>query len=297
MIRVTFKQIAVFVSVAKTGNMTLATSALNITQSACSMALSALESQLGGALFDRQGKKLVLNERGRMLFPKAANIITQVNDLQDLMTGSKYQELTGHLIVGASTTIGNYVLPKLIGQFITTNPKTKITLKVANTEQIIQQLLQYKIDIGLIEGNCFSDEIEVIPWKHDQLIIIAAPQFQLIKKKISINDLLKAKWILREPGSGTRRKFEEALKGKIVPFLELGNTEAIKQAVQEGIGISCLSKTAVIQSIKNKQLIELKTPFLKIKRDFYIIINMEKHKTAVLNQFIKECKKHSINEN
>ncbi len=298
MIRITLKQIAVFVSVAKTGNMTLATSALNITQSACSMALSALESQLGGALFDRHGKKLVLNERGRILLPKAANIITQINELQDLMTGKKYQELTGHLIVGASTTIGNYVLPEIIGHFITANPKTQITLKVANTEQIIQQLLKYEIDIGLIEGNCFAKDIEVIPWKHDQLIIIAAAQFPLLKKtKLSFEDLRNAKWILREPGSGTREKFEEAIKGKIVPFLELGNTEAIKHAVQAGIGISCLSKTAVIQSIKNKQLIEVKTPFLKMTRDFYIVIHKEKHKTAVLNQFIKECKKHYISGN
>lgn len=289
--RITFKQLEVFVAVAKTGNMTLAAATVHITQSACSMALSALEQQLKGVLFDRYGKKLVLNERGRVLFPKAANIITQIKDLQDLMIGKHHQELAGHLIVGASTTIGNYVLPEMIGEFITAYPNVKITLRIANSEQIIQQLLKFKIDIGMIEGNCYSEEIEVLPWKKDQLVVIAAPQHPLLKKsKISLKDLRSARWILREHGSGTREKFEEAIKGKIIPFLEFGNTEAIKNAVQAGLGISCLSKTAVAESLKNGQLIELKTPILKLSRDFFILTHKEKHKTAVLNKFIFESK-------
>lgn len=293
--RITLKQIEVFVAIAKAGNMTHASEILFLTQSACSMALSTLENQLGGVLFDRHRKKLILNERGRVLLPKAANIITQIKELQDLMTGKKEGVLAGHLIVGASTTIGNYLLPKIIGNFVTLHPLAKITLSVANTEQIIQKLLKFDIDIGMIEGNCYSDDLEILPWKKDELIIIASPEHSLSKnRKITLEHLCSAKWILREPGSGTREKFEEALNktnGKVKPFLQLGNTEAIKNAVLTGLGISCLSKTAVSDLLNTGQLVELKIPFLKLTRDFYILLHKEKHKTTILNNFISACKK------
>src|SRR5690606_12408156 len=130
-----------------------------------------------------------------------------------------------------------------IGQFVTAYPQTKITLHVANTEQIIQQLLKFNIDIGMIEGDCYADAIEVLPWRKDELIIIASPNHPLTKqKKIKIADLHQQKWILREHGSGTRQKFEAAMTHTISPFLELGHTYAVKQAVIAGLGISCLSK-------------------------------------------------------
>jgi DNA-binding transcriptional LysR family regulator len=288
--KITFKQIEVFVAVAKLGNMTQAAKSLFLTQSACSMALSALESQLGNALFDRHGKKLVLNEKGKILFPKSANILTQITELEDVMKGEKTTMLTGNLVVGASTTIGNYLLPGIIGNFINEHPQTKIVLRVGNTETIIQQLLKFNIDIGLIEGSCYTDDILVTPWKKDELIIIAAPTHPLAKKhKLQESDLQQAKWILREAGSGTREKFEEAMGGKILPFLELGHTEAIKNAVLLGFGISCLSKTVVKDALENGTLIQLRTPFLKLTRDFFILLHKDKHRMALLGAFIKAC--------
>lgn len=281
--RITLKQLDVFVTLAKTSNMTRASETLHLTQSACSMALSTLEHQLGSVLFDRHGKKLILNERGKVLFPKAANILAQIKELQDLTAGQ--------LTIGASTTIGNYLLPGIIGHFVKQHPHTKITLRIANTEQIIKQLLSFDIDIAMIEGKCYSDEIDVLPWKKDELIIIASLHHPLAKqKKITRDDLYAAKWILREPGSGTREKFEEATQGKISTFLELGHTEAVKHAVLANLGISCLSRTTVTELLKNGQLVELKTPFLTLTRDFYILIHKHKHKTTVLSQFIDECK-------
>ena len=289
--KITFKQIEVFVAIAKIGNVTQASEALYLTQSACSMALSAFESQLGGVLFDRHGKKLILNDRGRMLFPKAANILAQVQELQNVMVGEKDGMLAGHLRVGASTTIGNYVMPSIIGNFVSSHPMVNISLKVANTEHIIQDILKFDVDIGMIEGNCYVDEIEILPWKKDELIVVASSAHPLAKKRnITLENLHHEKWILREPGSGTREKFEEAMMGNVKPFLELGNTEAIKQALLADIGISCLSRVAVIDHLKSGQLVEFKTPFLKLIRDFYILLHKDKHKTAMMNAFITACK-------
>jgi DNA-binding transcriptional LysR family regulator len=184
------------------------------------------------------------------------------------------------------------LLPHIIGNFVTQHPHVHTTLSINNTEQIIHNLLKFNIDIGMIEGNCYSNEIEVLPWKKDELIIIASAKHLLTKKrKMTLEHLLQNnKWILREQGSGTREKFEEAISGKIKPFLELGNTEAIKQAVLSGVGISCLSKIAVSDFLKTGQLIELKTPFLKLTRNFYIILHKDKYKTFILDYFIKACR-------
>lgn len=287
--KITFKQLEVLVAVAKHENMSLAAENIHLTQSACSMSLSNLEQQLGGALFNRIGKRLILNEYGRILYPKAINILTQAHELQNLMMDAQKKPM-GHLIVGASSTIGNYVLPKIISRFIRNFPQTKISLQVSNTEQIIKKTLDFEIDIGFIEGNCYAFDLNVQAWRQDELIIIASPDHPLSKKKkISLQDLKRAEWILREKGSGTREQFEVAIKASILPFLEFSHTEAIKHAVTTDIGISCVSELTVTELLKNKKLVRLSTPFLKLSRYFYILLHKDKYQTAILREFMKQC--------
>lgn len=287
----TIKQLEIFVAVAKYANMSTAAESLFLTQSACSMAISSLENALNGLIFERHNKKLSLNERGRILLPKAHNILAQVTDAQNAMLDLRPEHLAGHLIIGASSTIGNYILPSLIGKFVTDYSQIEATLKVANTEEIIQKTLDFSIDLGIIEGKCSSKEIETSDWIKDELIIIAPSRHPLVKKSsLTLKDLSSAKWILREPGSGTRETFEEAVGYKIKPFLEFGHTEAIKQAVQSGIGLSCVSRTTVLADLKNKSLIELKTPFLHLHRSFKFIIHKNKYQSAALMAFINACK-------
>jgi DNA-binding transcriptional LysR family regulator len=161
-----------------------------------------------------------------------------------------------------------------MGNFVNIYPKVNIKLQIANTEEIIQKLLKFNIDIGLVEGSCTVDKIEIIPWRKDELVIIASKNHPLsTKNKILLEDLLAEKWILRESGSGTRENFERAIGTKIHPFLELGQSEAVKHAVIAGLGISCLSKITVENDLKSNQLVILKTPFLKLTRDFYILLH------------------------
>jgi DNA-binding transcriptional LysR family regulator len=197
--KITFKQLEVFVEIAKMSNMTLAAENVFLTQSACSMALSSLENQLGNFLFDRHGKKLLLNDQGKLLFPKASGIISQMQELEDLLMSKRTGMLSGKLRVGASSTIGNYLLPTFVGKFITKNSEVKIGVEIGNTEQIIQQVLKFTVDIGMIEGDCFSEDIQVTPWKKDELIIVASPAYALAKKrKISLSDIQHEKWIMRD---------------------------------------------------------------------------------------------------
>jgi len=289
--RVTLKQLEVFIAIAKTENMSQAAETLHLTQSACSMALSTLEKQLNSILFDRHNKRLTLNERGRFLLSKAISIITQTQELQDSMVENNRESLSGHLIIGASLTIGNYLLPRIVGNFITLHPEVKMSLKISNTESIIQQLLKFDIDLAIVEGSCYHDEIKSLTWGKDELVVITSPSDLLAQKnKITRQDLSNSRWILREVGSGTRAHFDIAFGGKVEPFLELGHHEAIKQAVKNGLGISCLSKITVAKEIKNKELVILETPFLKLSRNFYLLLHKDKYRTTLLNEFIKISK-------
>jgi DNA-binding transcriptional LysR family regulator len=289
MLRITFKQLKIFAVIAQKQNMSHAAEILHLSQSACSMALAALENQLNCMLFDRHAKQLILNENGRFFLPKVLNLLAQAEEIQSWAEGAGRQELAGHLIIGASSTIGNYILPQIIGRFTDQNPHTRIFLQVGNTQQVIQSLLEFKIDVGFIEGGCYAENIKTTSWRQDQLVIIAAPAHPLARKKnLKLADLIESRWILREPGSGTRERFEHAMDTKITPFLELGHTEAIKNAVQAGLGISCLSEVTVAESIKNKQLVILKTPFLNLTRPFYLFVHQDKHPTNLLKAFLHQ---------
>lgn len=288
--RITLKQLEVFVAIAKTGNVSHAAKRMYLSQSACSMALATLEEQLEGSVFDRHGKQLFLNERGRVLLPKAGSVISQISELKDMMMENKKDNLSGQLIIGASKTIGNYLLPKLISELAYTHKNIQINLKIATTKAILSRLLTFNIDVALIEANCFSDKVHTYPWKKDELVIIAAPKYPLSKKKkLTLSDIANARWLLRKQSSSIREKLEEKIGGKIRPFLELDDTDALKQATQAGLGISCLSRFVVEDSLKNNSLVELKTPFLTLSREFYILIHKEKYQSTVISEFLKKA--------
>lgn len=286
--KITLRQLEIFLVIAKMENMSRAAEVLFLSQSACSMALTLLEEQLEGQLFDRHNKKLILNDRGKLLFSQAQKIIDQVKELTLLLQIKDNQQLTGSLTIGASTTIGNYLLPIIIAKFRHLHPRTNIRLEINNTQEIIEKLANFEIDAGFIEGSCSHSDLDSTVWRHDELVVIAAPDHPLVKKtRISRQDLQQQKWIIREPGSGTRERFEQAMVDSVIPFLELGHTEAIKQAVAAGIGISCLSKATVEKPLAEGELVALKTPFLSLGREFYKVIHREKYQTLLLKEFIK----------
>lgn len=285
--KITFRQLEVFVFIAKLQNMSAAAQTLALSQSACSMALTNLESQLNTPLFDRLGKKLLLNAEGKAMLVKADNILAQVKTLETSFLSEDNHALIGNINIGASSTIGNYILPTKIARFTLQHPNVNITLSIANTENIINNINQYNIDIGLIEGPCYHPDIKIIPWKQDELIIVASPDHPLAKKhNISLADIKNEKWIFREIGSGTRELTDQRLQGNVKPFLTLGNTEAIKQAVIAGFGISCVSKISVSDAIKEKKLVQLDLAKPNLNRALSLIIHRDKYQTIVLKKMI-----------
>jgi DNA-binding transcriptional LysR family regulator len=291
MLRATLRQIEVFVATTQKGSVTQAAAAIGMTQSAASMALADFENQLGTRLFDRIGKRLALNDDGRLLYPHAVELLERAQQMEQLFRTS---ERAVDLRLGASSTIGNYLLPQLIGRFRAARPGSRVALEVGNTQRVIDAILRFEIDVGFVEGPCMHADIEATPWREDLLAICAAPDHPLAQPGAATLDALRqADWILRERGSGTREVVEQLLTsqlGDIRLTMELGGTEAIKRAVEAGIGISCLPTIALSGSVERGNLVALPTPFLHLTRSMHIVLHRQKYRTEGMESLLQLCR-------
>jgi DNA-binding transcriptional LysR family regulator len=281
---ISLRKLEIFTAVARLGSVTQAAKQLLLSQSAVSMALADLENHHNGALFIRRGRTLILNDRGKLLLPLAEEIIEQAANFTKYLETSA-QEPTGELKIGASTTIGIYLLPLLVANFSKQYPKARITMQVGNTEVISTSLAQGKLDLALIEGPCHIDKLRQTRWFDDRLVIIAAPSHPWVNKGIvTQKKLQKEKWIMREAGSGTREVFEHALGlplQQLKEIIELGHTEAIKKAVEAGLGVSCLSQLAVQRELDLGVLVAIPTD-LDLTRSLTLLLPDSEYQSPLL---------------
>jgi DNA-binding transcriptional LysR family regulator len=294
--RFTLRQLQIFVAVAQHESVSRAADALSLSQSATSTSLSELERQSDCQLFDRAGKRLSLNALGLQLLPQAVALLEQASEIERLLIG---QSGFGSLKVGATLTVGNYLATLLIGNFMQRHPECKVKLQVHNTAHVVQQIAHYDLDLGMIEGECQHPDIEVTPWVEDELVVFCAPQHPLAERGVAtLNELSQEAWILREQGSGTRLTFDQAMRhhpGSLNIRLELEHTEAIKRAVESGLGIGCISRLALRDAFRRGSLVPVETPELDLRRQFYFIWHKRKYQTAAMREFIEMCRALTAN--
>ena len=288
--KISLRHLEIFTVVAKRGSIKEAANELYLSPSAVSMSLSELEKSLGVKLFDRLGKKLILNNFGELLFQEANHLIDRVNYIENIFKSKKF---SGNFKIGCTQSIGNYVLPDIISLFKNENPDVEISLIIENTENIMKKLLKFEIDLAFIEGIVNHKLVESYNWLKDEIVIFCGKNHIFSKKKrVTINDLKKAQWILREKGSGTRDIFEKAIYNKIKNlkiFLEINQIEGIKRIVEKGIGVGALSYFTIKKELENGSLVKLNTSF-KIEREFKIVLHKKKFKTPLIEEFIKFSK-------
>ncbi|NNM52574.1 MAG: LysR family transcriptional regulator [Pseudomonadales bacterium] len=289
--RITLKQLEVFVAIAQEGTVLKAADRLSLTQSASSMSLADLERQLGRQLFDRVGRRLQLNDTGNLLLPKAIDILSRTEDLEKQAANDSSE--MGQLRIGSSLTIGGYLIPSLMGTYLRNHPSSRLSLDMGNTRHVIENLEKFHIDIGFIEGYCHAPEIDVLPWQEDELVIFVGKDHPLAcTREVTLDDLAHCDWILREPGSGTRETFDHAVFGKLAQIkmaMELSQTEAIKHVVESGFGVGCLSRISLHDAITQGRLVPLSTPYLNLRRKFLILIHRQKYRGGHLNRFVEFC--------
>lgn len=289
--RYTLRQLEVFLATAHFENVSRAAAQLNMSQSAASGALKELESQFEVKLFERAGKRLRLNELGRQLWPRAEALIGQARDLEAGLLA--HQEL-GQLKVGATLTIGNYLAVSIMARYMAEQPGARVQLEVANTSTIVDRVLGFDLDLGLIEGEINHRDLELLPWRGDDLVVFCAPEHPLAsRERLDDHDLKAATWIVREPGSGTRQTFERGMHG-ILPdlnlLLELEHTEAIKRAVETGLGISCLSRVSLREAFRRGSLVPLAVPHRDFSREFYFVLHREKYRSPGVERWLELCR-------
>lgn len=269
-------RLSVFRTVAEKLNFREAAEALLLTQPAVTLQIKALEEELSIRLFDRSGNRIVLTEAGRRLLRHATKLAALAKAAeQELATLSGVQ--SGELHIGASTTIAQYLLPKLVGDFGRMHPRASLSAVTGNTSQIVEALLKGGIPLGLAEGPVMRSGVRTELFLADEIVLILAAQHEWAGQTISLDQLAAEPMILREQGSGTRRVVEAALRKARLPLkklriaMELDSTEAIKAVVETGLGVGFVSARAIQKELKLKTLQIGRVEGLRIHRRFSII--------------------------
>ncbi len=290
---ITLRQLEIFIAVAETAQVTKASKKLFVTQSAVSMALAELENQLGGSLFDRHGRSLLLNSRGRYLLPLAKDITCQVSNVETVMT-ERNDKLTGRIEIIASLSLGNYILPYLIGAFRRIHPNVNISMLVYNTLYAEKMVVDGTMDIGFVEGSPTHKDIVKRPWFKDELVVLAGPSDPLSHNKMFDPevDLEQCKWIMREKGSGTASSFNDRMRdylSKINIVMRMGHPEAVKRAVESGVGVTCLSNLTVCREVEHGWIKSLNVKGIDMRRQLWIISRKDKVMSDAMIEFLDFC--------
>ena len=285
--RYTLRQLEVFLAVARHQSVSQAAHELAMSQSAVSGALGDLEGQFDLALFDRIGRRLQLSALGAALRPQAESLLAQAVELERSFA---HQDVPGVLRIGATLTIGNYVVAPLIARFMRESTGAQVQLDVANTAEIARKVENFEIDVGLIEGELVHPELDVQVFGGDSLTVFCAPSHRFANQRsLNDEDLRSADWIVREPGSGTRQTFDRAMHGILSELrlrLELQHTEAIKSAVAEGLGIGCVSCIAVAGEVKRGQLVACDVPGRDFGRQFFSVLHRKKYRSVHIERWL-----------
>lgn len=287
------RKLRVFYEVATKLNMTEVANQLFISQPAISQTIRELENDFGIQFFDRIGKKLYLTHEGDVFLTYARRILNLYDDC--FKTLKETNELkNGKLRIGASTTIGIYILPEIIGKFYKEHKDIEVSIVIENTKIIADMILKNQLDFAFVEGPVFTEEIIKEFFCNDELVFITPPHHPWAAcDEIELKQIENSKIIMREQGSGTREVFEEALKEFDVNFalkFELGNTEAIKKAVEADLGVSCISLRCVDKEAEDGVIVVKRIKELKIMREFHLIYHKDKYLSKLFSLFIDFCR-------
>lgn len=286
----TLRQFEVFLAVARAGSFRAAAEAMHLSQPALSQHVAAMERELGTRLFDRLGRKVALTEAGRVLEDHALRLFATLASAREAvvdLSGVK----RGSLVIGASTTPGIYVVPGIIAEFQKRYPGVTLKLRIANSALIEERIRGNELDLGVVGGHPLRlGEQCVAAGLLDELVLIVPSKHPWARRREIQPALLGGQRLLiREEGSATRQVTERALQragGHIKASMELGHTEAIKQAVMAGLGIAFVSIHAIRGELAAGRLRALRLRGLRIRRHFHIIHNEARTLSASARAFI-----------
>jgi DNA-binding transcriptional LysR family regulator len=287
------RRLKVFHTVARLLSFTKAAEALHMTQPAVTFQVRQLEEYFNTRLFDRTHNKVNLTPAGERVSEFAERIFDLYSEMENSvrdLTG----EISGALTIGASTTIAEYMLPALLGEFKNRYPEINLRLKVSNSEGIVSMVEHNVIDLGVVESPVSNKNLIVEVCHDDQLVVVAAPDHELVKRggKVKAAEIASYPFISREEGSGTRDVIMQYLiDEKVNPnemnfCLELGSPEAIKGAVEAGMGITIISRSIIGKELKLNTLCELQLD-PPLSRPFSFVRQRQKFRVTVMEELLE----------
>lgn len=288
----------VFVTVIEQKNFTRAAEILNISQPNVSLHIRNLENDFGTKLIHRSPKQVQITEAGEILYKHAKLILLhfeeakhEINDLRHIVTG--------RLRVGASFTIGEYILPKVLASYASQYPLVDVQIIISNTEEVIEGVRTNQLDIGLIEGETNAQDIHVESFMEDEMIVIVPPNHPLSQLRIIEKDMLQNQiWISREIGSGTRtymEKFISELGLTVKRSFVFSSNQGVKEAVKAGLGIALLSKWTVNREIDTNEIRALTLKNKKITRPFSLVQSQNSDESKAIKMFLQKIEEFQMN--
>lgn len=296
--KITLRQLAVFVSIYQTGSTSRASEELHLSQSAVSSALTELEARLQMPLFERVGRRLNQHSNAHPIYIQAQAILGQALTLEHY-----HKHQAGQIHIGASTTIGNYVLPPLLAKLYDRQPNANVDLYIANTQEVVTEVEQLNIDIALVEGMprpADSKVIEQRAWRTDTLMVFAKRNSKWLSSlaqynqsdncyRLSIHELAKLPLLVRETGSGTRQIIDEQLLQHMPNadvIMAIQQSEAIKHMVNADIGLGCLSQHAIHAELTTGHLVQVKVTGIDLSRTWWLVWHKARHQSPIWQTFI-----------
>ncbi|GGH25715.1 LysR family transcriptional regulator [Paenibacillus segetis] len=274
---INYHQLHIFYTVAERGSFSAAAQALHMTQPAVTMQIQSLEDYLGCKLLVRSTKRIELTEAGETLLPFAHQSMQLIRETEQAMSRFTFM-LEGRLQLGASLTIGEYVLPRLLGPFGRQYPHISIVLKVMNTSQIVDEIVNHQLNFGLVEAPVQHPDLVSEAVMEDELkLIVPVGHILSGRGQVELEEVVSYPFVLREKGSGTRQVMEQELErrgidlGQIETVMELGSTGAVKSAVEAGFGLTMLSPSSVKHEVALGLMEILDIKDVTFKRQFYSV--------------------------
>ena len=291
----TLRHLKIFITVSDLGSMTAAAKALFIAQPTVSQAISELESHYGVKLFDRLAKRLYITDSGRRLLNYARHITALVTDMEHEMINP---DKSGVLKVGASLTVGTYLLPKLVNQFAQKYPQWQVNAVTKNTQDIERLILQNAVDFAIVEGAVHTPEIVTSAFMDDHLVLVCGKTHPLYHAKaVAPDDLSKLRFIVREQGSGTRELFENMMAAHEINWRlawECNGSDVLKSAAMNGIGIAVISRRLVENELKTGDLHSIRINGIHLSRKFSLVYHKNKYLTDTMKAFMDLCRQGGV---
>ena len=286
------RRLQVFYTVAKQLSITKAAEQLFMTQPAVTFQVKQLEEHFNTRLFERSHGKIALTPAGRLVMDFAERILA-LSEEMDTRVGELTGAVAGPLLLGASTTIAEFILPQILGEFKAQHPEVEAHLTVANSETIVNRVADHTIDVGLIESPSYLPSLQNEVCCDDELVVICAPGHELAQRKsVKAHDIAPLPIVRREPGSGTREFTDNYFRQCGVPpedlnlVMELGSPEAMKGVVETGIAVAIVSRATIAKELRLGSLVAvpLSPPLM---RTLSVVHPKEKFRSRLLTTFVE----------